>query len=225
VVAITNETDSPLARRADAVIELHSGTEATVSTKSYLNTLAAHQQLAAAFTGVPADDIYDTAKMIENLDPGGVLAEVAHRHEATAGARLAFIGNRDHASTALYAGLITKEAAKVAAEGYIGGQFRHGPLELAGPGLTAVLFGCYNSDDNRSLHQLAAELVQTGSVVLLVGDLEVDGGQTVYLEPASDLAGLAGGSLVAEHLAVGLAKARGIEPGAFSFGRKVTTAL
>ena len=55
-----------------------------MSTKSYLNTLAVHQRLAAV-TGVPADNI-DTAKMIEDLDLAAVLADVATTHEATAGA-------------------------------------------------------------------------------------------------------------------------------------------
>lgn len=225
VVGITNDTGSPLARRADATIELHSGAEATVSTKSYINTLAAHQQLVAAVTGAAGDDVHDTAKQVEDFQAPGLLADVAHAYTATSGARLAFIGNRDHASTALYAGLITKEAAKVAAEGYIGGQFRHGPLELAGPGLTAVLFGCYDDDDNRSLRDLAAELVHTGSEVLLVGDLEISGARTIHVRQHSQLTGLACGVLVAEHLAVELAKSRGIEPGAFRYGRKVTSAL
>ncbi len=225
VVAITNDTASPLARGADAVIALHSGTEATVSTKSYLNTPVAHQRLVAAVTGGAGDNIYDTAKLVENFEVPGVLAELAAAHAVTPGARMAFIGNRDDASTALYAGLITKEAAKVAAEGFIGGQFRHGPLELAGPGLTAVLFGCYEDDDNRSLADLAGELVGAGSSVLLVGDLQLPGAHTVFVRAAGDLAGLACGSLVAQHLAVQVAKARGIEPGAFSFGQKVTTAL
>lgn len=225
VVAITNDPVSPLARSADAVIALYSGTEATVSTKSYLNTLAAHQRLVAAITDRRADDVDDTANLVETFQAPDVLADLATAHAAAADARLAFIGNRDHASTALYAGLITKEAAKVAAEGFIGGQFRHGPLELAGHGLTAVLFGCYEEDENRSLRHLAAELVDAGSAVLLVGDVQVTGAHTVFLRQASHLAGLACGSVVAQHLAVQVARARGIEPGAFSFGQKITTAL
>lgn len=225
VVAITNDVDSPLARHADAVLALHSGTEATVSTKSYLNTLAAHQSLVSAVTGGPGEDVEQTAQLIENYAFPKILADTAAAHISADRPRLAFIGNRDHASTALYAGLIVKEAAKVAAEGFIGGQFRHGPLELAGPGLTAVMFGCYEDDDNRSLRDLAEDLVSVGTAVLLVGDLQVPGARTVTLQRAGRLAGLAGESLVAQHLAVEIARARGIEPGAFSFGQKVTTAL
>jgi hypothetical protein len=61
------------------------------------------------------------------------------------------IGKRDNTATALAGGLILKEAAKVPAEGYIGGEFRHGPLEIAGPGLTAVLLGLDQSEPDPSL--------------------------------------------------------------------------
>ena len=47
--------------------------------------------------------------------------------------------------------------AKVAAEGFVGGEFRHGPLELAGPGLTAVLFGPDDPDASPSLRRLGAD--------------------------------------------------------------------
>jgi len=36
--------------------------------------------------------------------------------------------------------LLLKEVTKLPAESFIGGEFRHGPLELAGPGLVAVVF-------------------------------------------------------------------------------------
>ncbi len=54
LVAVTNDGASPLARAADLVVPLHSGAEATVSTKSYLNSLAAHGVILAALLGQPA---------------------------------------------------------------------------------------------------------------------------------------------------------------------------
>jgi glucosamine--fructose-6-phosphate aminotransferase (isomerizing) len=230
VIGVTNEPGSPLGRNSDAIIELCSGTEATVSTKSYLNTLAAHQRLLGAITGRSAEDADGAAvtaaaflKGFTAAEPIGTLAEaVAHYGDA----RVAFVGHRDHAASALYAGLITKEAVKVPAEGYIGGQFRHGPLELAGEGLTAILFGVFGDDDNPSLRQLAADLVATGAAVALVGDVTVPGAHTIPV-PAErgTLTGLVADALVAQQFAVAVGRARGIEPGAFKYGSKVTTAL
>lgn len=53
------------------MLELHSGPEATVSTKSYLNTLAVQQRALAATTGGSVDavndDIRETAGEIDAL--------------------------------------------------------------------------------------------------------------------------------------------------------------
>ena len=53
LIAITNDPASPLARQADALMPLHSGAEATVSTKSYLNSLAAHLRIASSSRPAP----------------------------------------------------------------------------------------------------------------------------------------------------------------------------
>ncbi|MFF3214330.1 hypothetical protein ACFYYB_27160 [Streptomyces sp. NPDC002886] len=45
-----------------------------------------------------------------------------------------------HVANALTETLILQEAAKVPSEDYTGGAFRHGPIELAGPGLISVMF-------------------------------------------------------------------------------------
>lgn len=226
VIGVTNDPDSPLGKNSDVIIDLRSGAEAPVSSKSYLTTLAAHQRLIDAITGrQPGDAEAKTAAFLESFRPGLSLAALASAAAASEGARVAFVGNQDHAASALYAGLITKEAAKVAAEGYIGGQFRHGPLELAGPGLTAILFGVFG-DENPSLRTLAADLVATGATVALAGDVTVPGAQTMAVpKTAGTLTRLAADALVAQHFAVATARARGIEPGTFSYCSKVTAVL
>jgi len=75
-VGITNDTGSPLARHCDVLVPLHSGSEATVSTKSYLNTLAAQRLVATAFGGYPAD-VADAAAAVRRIVPAAQLAEAA----------------------------------------------------------------------------------------------------------------------------------------------------
>ena len=226
VVGITNDPGSPLGRASDAVILLHSGPEATVSTKSYLNSLAAHQQLLYALigTGTP-DSPAGAARVVSDLSPVSAAAGLARVVTAASNPRVAFIGTRDHGATALYAGLITKEAAKIAAEGFIGGQFRHGPLELAGPGLSAILFGAWADDTSGPVTGLAGDLVATGADVTLIGDLMLPGTRTIETPRGTTLTELAAGAVAAQHIAVQIARARGIEPGAFAYGQKVTTTL
>lgn len=220
LVGVTNDPDSPLGRQADVVVDLHSGSEATVSTKSYLNTLAAHQLLADIVAGAPGPDAVAVVDAVAGFAVPTFFDELAVEI-AAADSRLVYVGFNDHAATSLYAGLITKEGAKIPADGYAGGQFRHGPLELAGPGLTAVLF---NGDrDNAPLNQLAADLLATGSAVVTVGT--ADGVAPNIPGPSGLLAQLAHGALVAQHLTVAVARARGITPGAFAYGSKITASL
>ena len=224
LIAITNDPASPLARQADALVPLHSGAEATVSTKSYLNSLAAHLRIASLLTAGPAQDAADAVKIASESGPFPLLHAAAAGLTAAPDGRLAYIGHGDHSATALYAALITKEAAKIPAEGFGGGQFRHGPLELAGPGLTAVLFGG-DAPVNPSLVQLGRDLLASGSAVLAVGDLDLADANQIAAPAGDALAQLAHGALVAQHLSVAIARAKNITPGTFSYGSKVTTAL
>ncbi|MDH2443311.1 SIS domain-containing protein [Amnibacterium sp. CER49] len=229
IVGVTADDESPLARAADVHLPLLSGPEATVSTKSYLNTLAVHARIGAAFLkddlgaldaeiAVTADAV---AMVIDGLDVSGIGAEVRD----TAAPRLAAVGKGDASATSLFAGLITKESSKVPIEGYIGGQFRHGPYELAGPGLIAFLYGLFQRSTDSSMERLAQDLVDSGSRVVLIGDAQLDGASTLRVPSGSSLVGLATSSVAAELIAVDIARARGVTPGAFAFGSKVTTTL
>lgn len=229
VVGIADDALSPLASAADVFAPLHSGPEATVSTKSYLNTLGVQRMLSAVFEGVSwhqvSAELSASADLITGLLGRNDLSDVARATALHANRRLAFIGRRDEAATAMFAALITKESSKVPAEGYVGGQFRHGPFELAGDGLTAVLFGLRGEARDMSQRRLARDLVRTGSTVVIVGDEELAGTVSVRTHGVSSLEQLAGSSVIAEQFAVDLALANGVVPGAFVHGSKITTAV
>ncbi len=230
LVGVTDDEAGPLARAADILLPLHAGPEATVSTKSYLNTLAVHRLVRAAFAGedvaaIRATELADAAAAVQDVigrvDLGKYATGVAH-HPAR---RLAYIGVRDSGGTAEFAALITKESAKIAAEGYIGGQFRHGPFELAGDGLTVMIFAPERDRADASLRRLAADLVDTGTQVVAVGDPGCPATVSVTIGGSSDLAFTAASSVVAELFAVDVARANGVTPGAFVHGSKITTTI
>jgi fructoselysine-6-P-deglycase FrlB-like protein len=229
LVAIAANPDSPLAQAADLFLPLHSGEEATVSTKSYLNTLGVHSQLIAAFAGetpeVANAEIRESARVVSEMIAAANLRALAEHALTDPRHRLAAVGWGNHAATALYAALITKESSKVAIEGFIGGQFRHGPFELAGPGLTAFIYGAGEASSHESLARLAQDLNATGATTVLIGDLREEGSVTLPAPSEGSLVGLIAGAVAAELIAVELAKANGVTPGAFAFGSKITTAL
>lgn len=229
VIGITADETSPLAGGADVVVPLHCGPEATVSTKSYLNSLLAQAHVVAAATGGNHAALASDALRIADVVAGQLrsrsvqeIAAAALSHDRP---RLAAVGKGAAAATSQFAGLITKESAKLAIEGYVGGQFRHGPFELAGPGLTVFVYGATAGTVDPQTEQLARDVLATGADVVLVGDVELPGASTVPAPGATELEGLMTGAVAAQLVAVDLARANGTVPGAFAFGSKITTAL
>ncbi|MGH1524149.1 SIS domain-containing protein [Leifsonia sp. L25] len=229
VIGITDDETSPLAKNADLFLPLNSGAEATVSTKSYLNTLGVHRLLTAAFTGEEESAVREEIDAMADAVASAIAApsfgEIAARLVAAPDRRIAMVGWADDATTALYSALIVKESSKLAAEGFAGGAFRHGPYELAGEGLLAVLFSAAAPTVDRRLHALASDLVDSGAAVVIVGGEAPDGAISIGLRGRTTVEGLATGAVAAELIAVDLSHANGVTPGSFAYGSKVTTAL
>ena len=227
VVGITAVEDSPLATRADAFVALRSGAEATVSTKSYLNSLAVHHQLTQVLLGADTypDDLERAIVDVRSVLDRDTAVGIGEHVLDVARPRTAAIGKGDSAATSLYAALITKESAKVPMEGYVGGEFRHGPYELAGPGLTAFIYAAGAPAGDTTLPTLAADLAVSGATVYSIGGPALPGVRVLDIPSDSSLSALACSAVVAEQVAVSLARANDVVPGDFVFGSKVTTAL
>ncbi|MEJ5174376.1 SIS domain-containing protein [Erwinia sp. MYb416] len=223
LIGITNDTASELAKKAQVQVLLHSGSEATVSAKSYLNTLVASYRVLYALTGRNEKPLLatvhailpDIAQIIRQRAEAQALSDALLAHNLP---RVAMIGIGADAATALTGALITKEASKVAAEGFIGGQFRHGPMETSGAGMLALLFG--DGSDN-TLNTLAADLRQNGTLVVSVGPEKY--ADSVHLPtPTEPLPRLLCAMLWVQHLTVTLARGNGRIPGEFLYGQKIT---
>jgi glutamine---fructose-6-phosphate transaminase (isomerizing) len=230
VIGITNDLGSPLAGASDVVVPLRCGEEATVSSKSYLNTLAAFYRIGAAvgegsdaefLDAIPAIAIRLRAAL-EAPRPDVVrAAEYVH---ASGRPRLALIATGPDVVTAMTGALILKEASKLSAEGYAGGAFRHGPLELAGPGLLALLIGESVSGD-QTLARLAMDLAATNSLVATVSS--DSSGDTRFLDAtgSSEFERLALSMVALQHLSIAVSRMAGLVPGEFRFGQKITATL
>ena len=229
VFGVTNDLGSPLAQRSDIVLPLACGAEATVSTKSYLNTLAAHHRAVAVLTGgEDAAAVAEIRQAAESLRAAlARLAEptkLAQRALARPRPRIALVGTGPDAASALTGGLIVKESTKLPAEGFLGGDFRHGPMEIAGPELTVLLFGSGTAEDT-TLARLAADLVATGSSVVTVAPVAYPG--TVHFDMPDEgaFSRTVHGIVRVQLFTLALARAAGVVPGAFRFGSKVTDVL
>lgn len=231
VIGITDAPDSPLGRASNVCVPLVSGPEASVSSKSYLNSVAAHQRITAALLGNPTATvdtaIAEAARALEEFRPAKPVTETAESFLQGPEPRMGLIGKKDDSATVLMGALILKEASKIAAEGYVGGEFRHGPLETAGPGLTAIVLADPDASgqNDPSLAALADELIASGTDVLLIGGKAQPGTRHVPLPSADPLTRTVIATRLVQQLSVDIANGKGIIPGNFRFAQKITTAL
>ncbi len=223
--AITNEPDSPLGRAVSPTLLLQAGEEAAISTKTYVNTLALGHLLGAAAAG-------DRPEWLERLREAAAglhafdRAAVRRAADALAGTRaIACVGRTEAAPAVHQLALTVVEGAAVAAVPFVGGSFRHGPLEACGRELGVVSFAPPGPPGDLVL-RASADAARLGSPVVVLSDRPSVPAGLVHLPapPGRDPQDFAlRASRVQAHLVQALAAARGREAGVFLVNSKVTT--
>lgn len=228
VIAVVNNTASFMGKNADLVIPLHAGEEASISAKTYTNTLAVLLLLSTALRGENISGETDTFRSIADLMEAR-MEETAERAREAAdflGGLCAFhaIARGSDLVTAEQLALIVKEGAGIFGEALSGGLFRHGPLELAGPDHAAVCFLSRGNEPSLTA-SLACELAAAGSRVLVAADSPYPCGsevRTVVIESPEPRSFPLLCAPFIELLVHEAAKLRGREAGAFRRIGKVT---
>jgi glucosamine--fructose-6-phosphate aminotransferase (isomerizing) len=170
-----------MAREASAVIYTRAGLEVSVaSTKSYVAQVAALELLAlrlaqlrgtleapdidAFFQGLNAVG----AQVATALERRGDVEDVAKQ---LIGARdFFFIGRHLGFPTALEGALKLKELSYLHAEGYPGGELKHGPLALIEPGVVVVAVATDRTMHEKILSNLAEVKARGATVVAVATD-------------------------------------------------------
>lgn len=167
LIAITNVPDSPLAAAADLVLVLDVPPDEAVSVKTYTATLTAIAVLATRTGGAPPMSSDALREAV-----GTVVASGQRTAEQLAplldGRAVSLIARGPSLASAFFGALLFKEAAGRPAEPVTGGQFRHGPIELAGPGHAAVVLAPPSATGELQ-RRLGADLLAYGSSVVLIG--------------------------------------------------------
>jgi glutamine---fructose-6-phosphate transaminase (isomerizing) len=229
VVAVTNGSSNSLARLADVVLDTRAGHEVGPSTMTFAAALVALAAVGRVLRG-EAEAIGEVDRAARSAAGAleGLLAEpdLADQLATWLGDRTtSVILGRGPARAAAEMGALTlKEAVGMPIESLQTAQFRHGPLELAGPDLAAMVIA--TEPETRELDVgLSGELVALGASAAVVveggdtpdGVLRIDiGAQDRMLAPAVSV-------LPAQLLAWRLAVDRGRPPGSYVRASKVTT--
>jgi len=228
IIGVTNDPESPLAQQSNSQFLIYAGQESTVSTKTYTCTLAALHILARALVGSDSelDGLrYAADRIGENLPAWSrQIDDLVVQTEPNR--FLVFIGRGPSRATAMTGALITKETAKVPTEGIVGGQFGHGPREVIGAGITALIFAGAGPARNLNL-TLVKDLGKTAGKAVLIDNQERTIPNVISLDlnakeldqwtlPLAEI-------IPIQLFAAQLAAARGLEAGKFFFGQKITT--
>lgn len=226
VLGMTNYLDSPLGRQAGVAVPIWAGDEATVSTKTYLNMLSvlllAATQLAGGDWRSLRGAMQHAASAIESFLAN--LDQLVESLDALLGSvENLFIVGRGPSMAAVWNGsLINKEAARCAFEGMNAADFRHGPLELAGPGLTLLLLegDPATAGLNRAL---GVEVQALGGKVIWLGMREEPGLPAFLLPRVDERARPLVEILPLQLLTLVMARRKGLVAGKFRHVDKITT--
>jgi glutamine---fructose-6-phosphate transaminase (isomerizing) len=231
VLAVTNGVENTLAGLADVVLDTRAGEEVGPSTMTFAAALVVLAAVGRVLSGTPAADV------VRDLTKGAGVAAVAIEGVLSRAAladeialwlgdrRTSVILGRGPARAAAEMGALTlKEAVGMPIESLQTAQFRHGPLELSGPDLAALIIA--TEPETRQLDVgLARELADVGAAALVVvEDGDVPAGVTRIAIGRLDRAlGPAVSIVPAQLLAWKLAVIQGRPPGSYVRASKVTT--
>jgi glucosamine--fructose-6-phosphate aminotransferase (isomerizing) len=231
VVAVTNGTGNTLARLADEVLDTRTGGEAGPSTMTFVAALVVVGTVGRILRGEAASDAASKTQL--GAEAAAASIETLLASPALPGELTAWLGDRPNAvilargparAAAEMGALTLKEAVGMPIESLQTAQFRHGPLELAGPDLAAIVIA--TEPETRDLDVgLAGELAALGAAAIAV----VEGGETpqgvmrIDIGAQDRLLASAVSILPAQLLAWKLAVEQGRPPGSYVRASKVTT--
>jgi glutamine---fructose-6-phosphate transaminase (isomerizing) len=170
-VAVTNDSESPLAQAARHVLPLHAGAEeAVAATKTYTASVCVVAQLAAALArdgslareldSIPAA----VARQIEETGNTGAAVETAAAWHSCA-----VVGRGPNYGTAFEAALKIKELTAITAEPYSPADLLHGPIAIVEPGYPVVAIAP-SGPARPALEDLLESVRQRGGSPLVLSD-------------------------------------------------------
>ena len=234
LAAVVNVEASTLARRGKLLLPMMAGEQSTVSTKTYMASVAVLMYLAAAIAGESPRAV--TQALIRAIE---AQERILERAEAIVEPTAEFFDQPPYVAlmsrgadlASAYQGSLTlKEVVRLGAEAISAAQFRHGPIEIVSPEHRYVIFARQGLPGQQKrtakfLIRLAQDIRSHDGRVLLLADLPLDAVanmRLVRVEPMPLFLGTLVDTLHIQLLAHDLALRAGLEPGKFRIAEGVT---
>ncbi len=202
ILSITNVVGSALAREATGTLYMHAGPEIGVASTKAFTTMIVAVYLLGLWLGrqrgaITAEDVrkrisdlVEIPRLVEQtLELDGAIAALA-RHLSHASDFL-YLGRGTQYPIALEGALKLKEISYIHAEGYAGGEMKHGPIALIADSLPVVALAPRDSSYERMLGNIEEVLAREGQLIAVVqkGDKLVAGKaqHVIEIPPCADL--------------------------------------
>jgi len=178
ILAITNVVGSALAREATGVLQMHAGPEIGVASTKAFSTMIVASYLLGLWLGrqrgvLTSEDVkkrihelVEIPRLVEKtleLDPK---MEALARQVSDASDFL-YLGRGVQFPIALEGALKLKEISYIHAEGYAGGEMKHGPIALIADQLPVVVLIPRDSSHDRMLGNMEEVRARDGQVIAI----------------------------------------------------------
>ena len=205
LIAITNSANSPLAERANLVIDIEAGPEIAVPASKSVTAMAAillwGAALRAGKSSRSAATLSETAEDVRSWLDGAGVGEVAAAARRLARRRAVVIVSAGYGvPIAMELALKMKEASYVHAEGFAAGEFRHGSSAMLDA--SCAIVGIVDEHSRHFVNRPLAEAAEAEALRYVIGgrlgDIPLLG--PVTGEAFNTLAWLVAGQTLALHV-------------------------
>jgi glucosamine--fructose-6-phosphate aminotransferase (isomerizing) len=231
LLATVNDLSSPLASTADITIPIDAPAERTVSTRTYLNTLAITQLAALAITAKDASEqsILLNEALADCLQGTDIIADYLKNWQDLVAILKTTLGLPDHLiilgrgpslASVLCGSLILAEAGKMPSIAMNAAEYRHGPLEMVRPNLTFLVFN--GAAATAALNQkLISDLLGFKAKAFVLHDQPISELPLIQIPASKGIALPISEMITMQLLTIAFAELQGLEPGKFYQGNKV----
>jgi len=178
ILAITNVVGSALAREATAVLYMHAGPEIGVASTKAFSTMIVASYLLGLWLGrqrgaITAEDVrkrihdlVEIPRLVEKtLELDEQISAIAR--ELSGARNFLFLGRGLQFPIALEGALKLKEISYIHAEGYAGGEMKHGPIALIADRLPVVALVPRDSSYDRMLGNVEEVRARDGQIIAI----------------------------------------------------------
>jgi glucosamine--fructose-6-phosphate aminotransferase (isomerizing) len=178
ILAVTNVVGSALAREATGVLQMHAGPEIGVASTKAFSTMIVAGFLLGLWLGRQRgalttedvrkhiQDLVEIPRLVEKtLELDQSIAALAR--QLSHATDFLYLGRGVQFPIALEGALKLKEISYIHAEGYAGGEMKHGPIALIADGLPVVALATRDSSYDRMLGNMEEVRARDGVLIAI----------------------------------------------------------